>query len=56
MDQHSPAIADDPTLGMVNVEAITEGIQNCHMTVEESRRILQPMMKILLDDDDEDNI
>ena len=56
MDQHSPAIADDPTLGMVNVDAITESIQNCHMTVEESRRILQPMMKILLDDDDEDEL
>jgi len=44
----------DPTLGIVNVESITEGIQNLQMILEESRIILQPYMKLLLEEDDED--
>lgn len=42
----------DPTLGIVNVESITEGIQNLQMILEESRLRLQPFMKLLEDDED----
>ena len=50
MEQHEQI---DPSLGIVNPESITDGIQNCHMTLEESRVRLQPFMKILLDEDEQ---
>ena len=52
MEQHEQI---DPSLGVVNPESITDGIQNCHMTLEESRVRLQPFMKILLDEDEQHN-
>lgn len=37
----------DPSFGIVNAESIVEGIQNCHMVIEESRVRLLPLMKLL---------
>lgn len=42
----------DPSFGVVNAESIVEGIQNCHMALEESRVRLLPLMKLLDADND----
>lgn len=46
--------APDPSLGMVNAELIVNGIQNCHMALEESRVRLLPLLKLFDSDDDSD--
>lgn len=51
MEQHSSS-PGDPAFGIVNAESITEGIQNCHMSLEEARVRLMPLVKILLDEED----
>ncbi len=50
--QSSPG---DPSLGIVNVEKITEGIQECYMAIEESRIRLVPFLKILDEEEEDDN-
>lgn len=40
----------DPSLGIVNAESIVEGIQNCHMSLEESRVRLMPLMRLFDED------
>lgn len=42
-------------LGLMDPESVTESIQNCHVSMEESRRRLMPLVS-LLDDDDHDAI
>ena len=42
----------DPSFGIINAESIVEGIQNCHMALEESRVRLLPLMKLLDADND----
>jgi hypothetical protein len=42
----------DPSFGIVNAESIVEGIQNCHMSLEESRVRLSPWMRLFDDEDD----
>ena len=39
-------------LGLMDPESITESIQNCHVSMEESRRRLMPLVSLLDDDDD----
>lgn len=45
-----PSKHDGP-LGLVDSESITESIQNCHMSMEESRRRLMPLASLLDDED-----
>ena len=45
-----PSSHDRP-LGLVDPESITESIQNCHMSTEESRRRLMPLVSLLEDED-----
>ena len=40
----------DPSFGIVNAESIVEGIQNCHMSLEESRVRLLPLMRLFDED------
>ena len=40
----------DPSLGIVNAESIVEGIQNFHMSLEESRVRLMPLMRLFDED------
>ena len=53
MDQ--PPSSEGPAVGVINAESITEGIQNCQMSLEESRLRLAPLVKILDADDDDDD-
>lgn len=41
-------------LGMMGVESIMESIQNCHVSMEESRRRLMPLVSLLEDEDGHD--
>ena len=50
MDHQSPS--EGPALGIVNAEAITDAIQSCHVSLEEVRLRLTPLMKILEEDAD----
>ncbi|KAL3796974.1 hypothetical protein HJC23_000727 [Cyclotella cryptica] len=50
----SPSMSSSIPLGMMGVESITEGIQNCHVSMEESRRRLMPLVSLLDDDDGHD--
>ena len=49
MERSAPG---DPSFGIVNAESIVEGIQNCHMALEESRVRLLPLMNLLDADND----
>ncbi|KAL3777044.1 hypothetical protein ACHAW5_005033 [Stephanodiscus triporus] len=40
----------DPSFGIVNAESIVEGIQNCHMSLEESRVRLLSLMRLFDED------
>ena len=51
MERHP---SDDPSLGIVNAESIVEGIQNCHMSLEESRVRLLPLMRLFDEDGGDD--
>jgi hypothetical protein len=52
MERHpSPG---DPYLGIVNADSIVEGIQNCHMSLEESRVRLLPLMRLFDEDGGDD--
>ncbi|KAL7550647.1 hypothetical protein ACHAWF_013860 [Thalassiosira exigua] len=52
MEDPDPPPSKGPAFGVVNAESITEGIQNCHVSLEESRLRLAPLANILDPDDD----
>ena len=52
--ERQSSVPGDPSFGIVNVETITEGIQECYMAIEESRARLIPFMKIIDGDEADD--
>ncbi|KAL9185431.1 hypothetical protein ACHAXT_003208 [Thalassiosira profunda] len=49
--EHPPHPAEGPAFGVVNAESITDAIEACHVSIEESRLRLAPLLKVLDADD-----